>query len=204
MFQDEYFDSGFKYSMHLDSEDDNMSQYIVQRVLTNKKGRKVIMDKKSRHLTCSCQLFEFKGIPCRHLLFVFRIIGINDLPSRYILKRWCKDAKKGSVIDSSGDEIRVKSHDPQLSRFRELRYESDKLASRGCISEEKYELMKKLIQKTLDEFEELTVDHHNNNEGENDVDKASHLVESLSSINKVTFVNEPSKCHPKGCGERIK
>ena len=153
-------------------------------------------------------MFEFKGIPCRHLLLVLRITRFNDLLPIYILKRCCKDAKKGTIIDSVGNEIIVRSRDPQSTRFRELRYDFDKLAEQGCASEENFELMKKLIPKWRDEYEGLassnSVNHNNSNEEEVDVDKERQPVDSLSTVNKVNFVNEPSQCRPKGCGERLK
>ena len=153
-------------------------------------------------------MFEFQGIPCRHLLFVLRNIGINDLPAIYILKRWCKYAKKGVVIDNSGKEIIVNSHDPKSTLFREVRHNSDRLAQLGSTSKENVELMSKLIKKTIDEFKALSCtpneDNHNNNEGGNEVDRASCTVESISITNQVLLVNEPSHCCPKGCGKRLK
>lgn len=48
---------------------------------------------------CSCQMFEFAGIVCRHILAVFRVTNVLTLPSHYILKRWTRSAKSGVVLD---------------------------------------------------------------------------------------------------------
>ncbi|KAJ8762411.1 hypothetical protein K2173_007571 [Erythroxylum novogranatense] len=52
-----------------------------------------------KRASCSCQMFEFSGIICRHILAVFRVTNVLTLPSRYILKRWTKNAKSGVILD---------------------------------------------------------------------------------------------------------
>ena len=110
----------------------------------------VVCDKKIMHLTCTCQMFEFEGILCRHLLLVLRNTRINYLPLTYILQRWCKDAKKGAVIDNNRDGIIVTNHDARATRHREIHNNCNILAEHGCTSKENTELMNKLIHKTLD------------------------------------------------------
>nr|XP_019711301.1 protein FAR1-RELATED SEQUENCE 5 isoform X2 [Elaeis guineensis]XP_019711307.1 protein FAR1-RELATED SEQUENCE 5 isoform X2 [Elaeis guineensis] len=71
---------------------------------------KVIVDEKSREhfvrydssdssIFCSCKKFESAGIQCRHVFKVLDYRNIKELPPRYILKRWRKDAKLGAVTD---------------------------------------------------------------------------------------------------------
>ncbi|OMO94149.1 Zinc finger, PMZ-type [Corchorus olitorius] len=57
----------------------------------------------STSTTCSCQMFDFVGILCRHQLTVLIKKKVHSLPRRYILSRWTRDAKKGA-IDSHQDE----------------------------------------------------------------------------------------------------
>ncbi|KAJ4965865.1 hypothetical protein NE237_017714 [Protea cynaroides] len=57
-----------------------------------------IFEKKA---TCTCQMFEFSGIICRHILAVFKISNVLMLPSHYVLKRWTRNAKSGIVLDES-------------------------------------------------------------------------------------------------------
>ena len=130
------------------------------------------------------------------------------MPSPYILKRWCKDAKKGAIIDNNGEKIIIDNHDSQATRFREVRHNSDKLAEHACTSQVNVELMNKLIHKTLDEFKALTCTptegNQNFNEGEDEVSRLTCQVDSNSIVKQVSLVNEPSQCQPKGCGERLK
>ncbi|KAL0013407.1 hypothetical protein SO802_000476 [Lithocarpus litseifolius] len=41
-----------------------------------------------------CQLFEFMGIVCRHMLLIFQVKNIFQIPSHYILQCWTKEANK--------------------------------------------------------------------------------------------------------------
>jgi zinc finger SWIM domain-containing protein 3 len=43
---------------------------------------------------CICRMFEFRGILCRHVLFVLSHECVTVLPDRYILDRWRKDIKQ--------------------------------------------------------------------------------------------------------------
>ncbi|KAJ4791674.1 Protein FAR1-RELATED SEQUENCE 5 [Rhynchospora pubera] len=49
---------------------------------------------------CSCRKYEFMGIQCCHVLKVLDFKNIKELPQKYFLKRWSKDAKSG---DSQGN-----------------------------------------------------------------------------------------------------
>nr|CAD1838040.1 unnamed protein product [Ananas comosus var. bracteatus] len=46
-------------------------------------------------VVCSCKKFEFTGIQCCHALKVLDFRNIKELPQKYFLKRWRKDAKSG-------------------------------------------------------------------------------------------------------------
>ncbi|XP_052732393.1 protein FAR1-RELATED SEQUENCE 9-like [Vigna angularis] len=52
---------------------------------------KVQYDPVTQTTTCSCQLFEFRGIICRHSLLVFSQEDVYSVPSQYILRRWSKN-----------------------------------------------------------------------------------------------------------------
>ncbi|XP_047317110.1 protein FAR1-RELATED SEQUENCE 6-like [Impatiens glandulifera] len=61
-------------------------------------------------LKCQCQMFEFRGLLCRHILAVLNRMKVNQVPAYYILDRWCKDLKRGyqiftNIYDSDVCEI---------------------------------------------------------------------------------------------------
>ncbi|CAI0423130.1 unnamed protein product, partial [Linum tenue] len=43
---------------------------------------------------CSCGIFEFCGIPCRHIFCILKAENQIQIPKSLILKRWTKDAKE--------------------------------------------------------------------------------------------------------------
>jgi hypothetical protein len=59
----------------------------------------VDIDLDTKIAKCGCQLFEFLGILCRHILVIFQAKNVIQIPSHFILHRWTKDANKGIEID---------------------------------------------------------------------------------------------------------
>ncbi|XP_061373455.1 protein FAR1-RELATED SEQUENCE 5-like [Gastrolobium bilobum] len=45
----------------------------------------------SREARCSCLHFEFMGILCRHVLAVFFVENVEQIPEHFILRRWRKE-----------------------------------------------------------------------------------------------------------------
>ncbi|XP_058181190.1 protein FAR1-RELATED SEQUENCE 5-like [Rhododendron vialii] len=83
-FQEEIFQIG-AYVLTLTHEDEHRCVWEVQREeMEAARGRKVSVDKLSNHVTCSCKMFEFDGIPCRHMLACLFRMQIRELPTKYI------------------------------------------------------------------------------------------------------------------------
>ncbi|KAF5460383.1 hypothetical protein F2P56_020257 [Juglans regia] len=65
----------------------------------------VAFNEDNAEVKCPCNLFEFKGILCRHALRVLTMLD-KDLSSKYILDRWRKDLKrKYTFVKSSYDDL---------------------------------------------------------------------------------------------------
>ena len=54
----------------------------------------VKLNLESKVCECDYQLFEFMGIVCKHMLLIFQVKNIFEIPSHYILQRWTKEANK--------------------------------------------------------------------------------------------------------------
>ncbi|XP_058080669.1 protein FAR1-RELATED SEQUENCE 5-like [Magnolia sinica] len=80
--------------------------FKVARLEENDCDRVVRYEVSKKHADCSCLKFQFKGIPCRHILCVLRRVRIPILPEYYILKRWIRYARVGSIHDN--DEVAIK------------------------------------------------------------------------------------------------
>ncbi|XP_072971017.1 protein FAR1-RELATED SEQUENCE 5-like [Typha angustifolia] len=100
-------------------------------------------------LACSCKKFEFVGIQCRHVLKALDIINIKELPLRYFLKRWRKDAKTGLVREICG----LSGTDPKFSkakRFSSLCHLFGLVAARAAETIEGHAFLENQSQKLLD------------------------------------------------------
>ncbi|PSS12158.1 Protein FAR1-RELATED SEQUENCE like, partial [Actinidia chinensis var. chinensis] len=83
---------------------------------------------------CSCQMFEFSGIICRHILSVFRAKNVLTLPSEYLLKRWTRNAKSGGVFDEQATDLPSNSQDSLTVRYNNLRQEAIRFVEEGAKS----------------------------------------------------------------------
>jgi hypothetical protein len=71
---------------------------IVDNSLVNRKLREVVYTASNHNAICSWKMFQSEGIPCRHILCVLKVKGINALPSHYIVNRWTKLATSKPVF----------------------------------------------------------------------------------------------------------
>ncbi|KAK6245971.1 hypothetical protein QUC31_000755, partial [Theobroma cacao] len=81
--------------------------------------------------SCSCQMFEFSGIICKHVLAVFRVTNVLTLPSHYILKRWTRNAKSGAAVDGCTVELPSNIQESYAARYDNLCHEAIKFVREG-------------------------------------------------------------------------
>ena len=60
-------------------------------------------------VSCVCKRFEKYGLLCRHIFLVFRMLEIEEIPDKYVLKRWRRDAvvNKAKYSVSVGESANV-------------------------------------------------------------------------------------------------
>uniref|UniRef100_A0A0E0NHK6 Protein FAR1-RELATED SEQUENCE n=1 Tax=Oryza rufipogon TaxID=4529 RepID=A0A0E0NHK6_ORYRU len=103
---------------------------------------------------CECGFFQFTGILCRHILSVFKLQEMFEIPIRFVLDRWKRDYKKlhadalckndEMLPDVLPDGI-IERHDILFTQFRQV-------LNLGFISEGRYLVALKLLrqaEKTL-------------------------------------------------------
>ncbi|XP_019177388.1 PREDICTED: protein FAR1-RELATED SEQUENCE 5-like [Ipomoea nil] len=86
--------------------------------------------------SCSCQMFEFCGLLCRHILTVFRITNLLTLPSQYILKRWTKNAKSSVVLDEGTNNLLNSCRESLTQRYNNLQNEALRYVDESAGDEE--------------------------------------------------------------------
>ncbi|CAN4109617.1 unnamed protein product [Withania somnifera] len=120
-----------------------ISRYLVQKCGNGDERNTVAFNASNLNISCSCKMFEFEGVLCRHALKVFQIMNIRELPSRYILHRWAKDAKYGILrdVESGGT-----SQDYKALMLWSLREEAKNYIEAGTASLERYKLAFEIMQ----------------------------------------------------------
>ncbi|XP_075517492.1 protein FAR1-RELATED SEQUENCE 9-like [Primulina tabacum] len=98
--------------------------------------------------TCTCRMFEFSGIICRHVLSVFRTKNVLTLPSGYILKRWTKNAKIDGDLSASDSATMLPNYDREsvTARRNNLYQEAMKYVEEGAKSIHSFNMAMSALQ----------------------------------------------------------
>ncbi|XP_011656902.1 protein FAR1-RELATED SEQUENCE 9 isoform X2 [Cucumis sativus] len=111
-----------------------IATYRVAKFGEDHKAHAVSFNSLEMKANCSCQLFEYSGIICRHILAVFRAKNVLTLPSQYVLKRWTRNARNGAVTDDHNSELPNEAGDSSTVRYNNLRQEAIKYVEEGAKS----------------------------------------------------------------------
>ncbi|XP_047330482.1 protein FAR-RED ELONGATED HYPOCOTYL 3 isoform X2 [Impatiens glandulifera] len=94
----------------------------------------VTWNKLKSEVFCLCRSFEFKGFLCRHALIVLQIcVGMPEIPSKYLLNRWMKEAKSKREVTVVTEEAQSR-----LQRYNEICQRAMKLGEEGSLSQDSY------------------------------------------------------------------
>ncbi|KAL7205372.1 hypothetical protein ACSBR2_018337 [Camellia fascicularis] len=85
----------------------------------------VYLKEDSSETNCSCRLFEFRGIVCRHQIAVLMKKRIHQMPDKYILRRWNKNVKRCHTkvhisYDNSSIKPEARRYDKMFNIFNEV------------------------------------------------------------------------------------
>ncbi|PIN06902.1 hypothetical protein CDL12_20545 [Handroanthus impetiginosus] len=133
-FQEELVET-FVYTANKVDEEGHNSTYRVAKFEDDHKAYFVSLNIAEMKANCSCRMFEYCGILCRHVLTVFTVTNVLTLPSHYILKRWTRNAKSMAVGDEPNG---LQGHESLTTRYNNLCKEAIKFAEEGAIASETY------------------------------------------------------------------
>ncbi|ESW19810.1 hypothetical protein PHAVU_006G157300 [Phaseolus vulgaris] len=124
-------------------EEGGLSRYMVRRCGNDMEKHVVTFNASNLSISCSCQMFEYDGVLCRHVLRVFQILQLREVPSRYILHRWTRNAEDGVFpdIDSWSSSQELKN-----LMLWSLRETASKYIDAGATSIEKYKLAYEILR----------------------------------------------------------
>ena len=94
----------------------------------------VIGDPLAKTVSCSCGMFNRAGILCGHGLKVLDLMNIKTLPTHYVLKRWSREARNGSIQDRQGRNV---VENPKLEaqlRYKDLSHKFHNMAHKAANS----------------------------------------------------------------------
>ncbi|XP_060200856.1 protein FAR1-RELATED SEQUENCE 5-like [Lycium barbarum] len=142
MFQNEW-ERSLLVSIKDSYSEGELCTYNVS-TLGSVKEHAVTVKQSVTQVSCSCKLFEFLGILCRHALKILDLLNVKDMiPVHYILKRWTKDASNMNEVDI---DLVEKDSDPKVevtARYRHLCHTFVQISSEASESTEGYELAAK-------------------------------------------------------------
>lgn len=134
-FQEELVET-FVYTANRIEGDGAISTFRVAKFEDDNKAYIVTLNYSEMRANCSCQMFEYSGILCRHVLTVFTVTNVLTLPSAYILKRWTRNAKSGGGLDERNGD----SHGQEslTLRYNSICREAIRYAEEGATATETY------------------------------------------------------------------
>ena len=127
-------------------DDGEVTTYQVAKFGEDHKAYYVKFNVLEMRATCSCQMFEFSGLLCRHVLAVFRVTNVLTLPSHYILKRWTRNAKSTIILEERATGVFNSYLESHTVRFNTLRHEAFKFVDEGAESIDSYNMAMVALQ----------------------------------------------------------
>ncbi|KAF7820882.1 protein FAR1-RELATED SEQUENCE 5-like isoform X1 [Senna tora] len=106
-------------------------------------------------VVCSCMKFENVGFLCSHAHKVLDNRNIKVVPSRYILKRWTKEARLGSVREIGQCNMQDNPKMIVACRYKHLCHRLLKFSARASESEEAYQFSMRKLEEMMEGVEKI-------------------------------------------------
>ena len=94
----------------------------------------MVGDPLTKTVSCSCGMFNRTGILCAHGLKVLDLMNIKTLPAHYVLKRWTREARNGSIQDRQGRNVVENPKMEAELRYKDLSHKFHKMAQKAANS----------------------------------------------------------------------
>nr|AAS58488.1 putative transposase [Triticum monococcum] len=109
---------------------DGNNEYLVGD-FTYEEEYKVTGDPLKETAVCSCRQFDRIGILCAHALKVLDLMNIKSLPPQYVLKRWTREARSGTIKDNMGRNVMENPNMAAMLSYRFVSHKFHNLAHRA-------------------------------------------------------------------------
>ncbi|PIA47415.1 hypothetical protein AQUCO_01400229v1 [Aquilegia coerulea] len=153
-FQHEFIESSGCTAQKIGDEG-SISKYMVGKYRhKDEKMHIVAFDPTENSASCSCQMFDSEGMLCRHVLKVFQVVNVFEIPPRYILKRWTMNGRYGEFsTDEAGDGY----EDPNRVNIWTLKEKTKAFVELGEISRGSINVAKGILQEAMRKLSIISV-----------------------------------------------
>ncbi|XP_027173408.1 protein FAR1-RELATED SEQUENCE 7-like isoform X2 [Coffea eugenioides] len=153
-FQDE-FDVSLALVVKGHTVNDNVHEYMLAR-FDGGDDQRVICEKSTQSVLCSCQKYECEGILCSHAIKVLDLLNIKLVPNDLIEKRWTRDAKKGILKGPNQEnDMEEDVHLKVVGRYRMLCSTLVRVAIRAAECQEATDYLVQCVDKLTRKVEEI-------------------------------------------------
>ena len=116
-------------------------------------------------MVCSCRMFQYRGVPCRHMFTVMKNEHISELHKSLIVKRWSKDAR--SVCEIPYPDQSMPREAVEVSRYGGLNAECTRLCFYASKTDAGYNLVLKELSRLSSIVEGFAAEKEKQKEREN-------------------------------------
>lgn len=156
----EVFQQGYEKSLNvvvnLCSEDGSLFEYKANKFGQTREYN-LTFNSSDDTVTCSCKKFEYVGFLCSHALKVLDQQNIKVVPSRYILKRWTKDARLGSATECNEFTMQDNPKIIIASRYKDLCRKILTISARASESEEAFLFASRQLDEVMEGVERIVI-----------------------------------------------
>ncbi|KAG2666810.1 hypothetical protein I3760_15G082400 [Carya illinoinensis] len=191
-FQDELFSSQ-RYKSTKHQSDGESKTYGVTPQCKESPVYYVTLESGQEKATCTCHMYEFMGIICRHILCVFgKKFKLDMLPRQYILERWTVNAKSRAILEIPTSEAHVTTQDDPTMRKSKLAMQFYEILELGSQSIQKFNHLSLALDKVHKELL-LIEDGQEKNSTNDSVMLRSQVVSNFSQM-----IQDPPRVPTKG------
>ena len=115
---------------------------------------KVVVHHEEQKKFCDCGKFERVGILCSHALKALDVMNIKYLPGHYILKRWTREARSGTIQNSHGNIVLEDPRSEDRQQLKFFMHEFLGIASQAVTSEQCIKLVDDALKNLRKQVEE--------------------------------------------------
>ncbi|KAF8408854.1 hypothetical protein HHK36_004923 [Tetracentron sinense] len=198
IFQDELFNSQ-RYKATKVQKEDESKMYEVAPNGKDKRIYYVTLESGEAKAICTCHMFEFLGIVCRHILCVLvKKSKLDMLPYHYVVERWTINAKSRAILEIPVFDGHVMIKEDPIMRKSKLMMQFYDIAELGSQSSFRMNHLSLALEKVHKELLLMEDIGEKNLEGGDMSHNDSPILRSQVISNFSQTIQDPQRVPTKG------